>query len=168
MSNNSSNTAPRRFRAATIYEGTVQQRLYESGDVIVIREGPKGNPGMREMSGITALLYGQSMGDKVALLTYGRFSGATRACASARQARKPPTADPSPLCVMAASSGLTPARSISVKLTDAEIAARLAAMGKTPAIHLGSLLEKYALTARPGDQGAVTHSGAVVWLQGES
>ncbi len=57
----------------------VQNRLYEAGDVIVIRnEGPKGSPGMREMLGITALLYGQGMGDKVALLTDGRFSGATR------------------------------------------------------------------------------------------
>jgi dihydroxy-acid dehydratase len=52
---------------------------YEAGDVIVIRnEGPKGSPGMREMLGITALLYGQGMGDQVALLTDGRFSGATR------------------------------------------------------------------------------------------
>jgi len=52
---------------------------YRPGDVIVIRnEGPKGSPGMREMLGITALLYGQGMGDKVALITDGRFSGATR------------------------------------------------------------------------------------------
>jgi tripartite-type tricarboxylate transporter receptor subunit TctC len=57
----------------------VQNRRYEAGDVIVIRnEGPKGSPGMREMLGITALLYGQGMGEKVALLTDGRFSGATR------------------------------------------------------------------------------------------
>jgi dihydroxy-acid dehydratase len=55
---------------------------YRSGDVLVIRnEGPKGSPGMREMLGITALLYGQGMGDKVALLTDGRFSAPRAACA---------------------------------------------------------------------------------------
>ena len=49
------------------------------GDVLVIRnEGPRGGPGMREMLGVTALVYGQGMGEKVALLTDGRFSGATR------------------------------------------------------------------------------------------
>lgn len=57
----------------------VRERRYSAGDVIVIRnEGPRGGPGMREMLGITALLYGQGMGEKVALLTDGRFSGATR------------------------------------------------------------------------------------------
>jgi dihydroxy-acid dehydratase len=57
----------------------VQSRQIVPGDVIVIRyEGPKGGPGMREMLGVTALIYGQGMGEKVALLTDGRFSGATR------------------------------------------------------------------------------------------
>src|SRR5882724_11664347 len=57
----------------------VKKRAYKAGEVLVIRyEGPKGGPGMREMLGITALLYGQGMGEKVALLTDGRFSGATR------------------------------------------------------------------------------------------
>jgi dihydroxy-acid dehydratase len=57
----------------------VKRRAYKEGDVLVIRyEGPKGGPGMREMLGVTALLYGQGMGEKVALLTDGRFSGATR------------------------------------------------------------------------------------------
>src|SRR5438876_1992453 len=57
----------------------VKKRAYKAGEVLVIRyEGPKGGPGMREMLGITALIYGQGMGEKVALLTDGRFSGATR------------------------------------------------------------------------------------------
>jgi len=57
----------------------VKRRAYKAGDVLVIRyEGPKGGPGMREMLGVTALIYGQGMGEKVALLTDGRFSGATR------------------------------------------------------------------------------------------
>ena len=54
-------------------------RYYREGDVLIIRnEGPKGGPGMREMLGVTALIYGQGMGEKVALITDGRFSGATR------------------------------------------------------------------------------------------
>ena len=57
----------------------VRKRAYAAGDVLVIRyEGPRGGPGMREMLGVTALIYGQQMGEKVALLTDGRFSGATR------------------------------------------------------------------------------------------
>jgi dihydroxy-acid dehydratase len=57
----------------------VQERQYQAGDVLIIRnEGPKGGPGMREMLGITALIHGQGMGEKVALVTDGRFSGATR------------------------------------------------------------------------------------------
>src|SRR4030095_7777666 len=57
----------------------IRTRTYAAGDVLVIRnEGPKGGPGMREMLGPTALIYGQGMGEKVALITDGRFSGATR------------------------------------------------------------------------------------------
>ncbi len=57
----------------------VQNRRYKEGDVIVIRyEGPRGGPGMREMLSTTAAIYGQGMGEKVALITDGRFSGATR------------------------------------------------------------------------------------------
>src|SRR5258705_6985402 len=57
----------------------VRRRSYKAGEVLVIRnEGPKGGPGMREMLGVTALLYGQGVGEKVALVTDGRFSGATR------------------------------------------------------------------------------------------
>src|SRR5262249_2270538 len=57
----------------------VRSKKYRAGEVLVIRnEGPKGGPGMREMLGVTALIYGQGMGEKVALVTDGRFSGATR------------------------------------------------------------------------------------------
>ncbi len=57
----------------------VHSRDYEAGEVLIVRnEGPVGGPGMREMLGLTALIYGQGMGEKVALLTDGRFSGATR------------------------------------------------------------------------------------------
>ena len=57
----------------------IRARAYAAGDVLVIRnEGPKGGPGMREMLGPTAVIYGQGMGERVALITDGRFSGATR------------------------------------------------------------------------------------------
>src|SRR5438034_10669391 len=57
----------------------VKKRVYKAGEVLVIRyEGPRGGRGMREMLGVTALVYGQGMGEKVALITDGRFSGATR------------------------------------------------------------------------------------------
>mgnify|MGYP001199273611 CR=1 FL=1 len=75
-----------KFRGpARVFDGeaacfeAVEKRQYKEGDVLVIRyEGSKGGPGMREMLGVTALIYGQGMGEEVALLTDGRFSGATR------------------------------------------------------------------------------------------
>src|SRR6185503_13837476 len=67
------------FESEEACADVVKRRAYKAGEVLVIRyEGPKGGPGMREMLGVSALLYGQGMGEKVALLTDGRFSGATR------------------------------------------------------------------------------------------
>lgn len=150
----------------------VQNRRYEPGDVIVIRnEGPKGSPGMREMLGITALLYGQGMGDKVALLTDGRFSGATRGLCIGYAG--PEAADGGPIAALAdgdviAIDARAESRSIAVELTGEEITARLAKREVNVGVRHGGLLEKYALTVRPGHQGAVTHSGAVTWLRDES
>src|SRR5690606_14318764 len=67
------------FESEEACMAVVRARQYDAGSVLIIRnEGPKGGPGMREMLGVTALIYGQGMGEKVALLTDGRFSGATR------------------------------------------------------------------------------------------
>ncbi|MGV3573500.1 MAG: dihydroxy-acid dehydratase [Ramlibacter sp.] len=149
----------------------VQNRGYEPGDVIVIRnEGPKGSPGMREMLGITALLYGQGMGDKVALLTDGRFSGATRGLCIGYAG--PEAAAGGPIAALRNGDRIhidarPGARSISVELTPEEIAARMAQQSpRMPP--KGGLLEKYAATVRPSHQGAVTHSGGVVWLRDET
>ncbi|MGA0572978.1 dihydroxy-acid dehydratase [Variovorax sp. VNK109] len=154
----------------------VQNMRYEPGDVIVIRnEGPKGSPGMREMLGLTALLYGQGMGDKVALLTDGRFSGATRGLCIGYAG--PEAADGGPIAILRNGDivridARPDARSISVDLTEEEIAKRLAELkagrGVNTGAPLGGLLEKYAATVRPSHQGAVTHSGAVTWLRDES
>jgi dihydroxy-acid dehydratase len=153
-------------------QAAVQNRRYEPGDVIVIRnEGPKGSPGMREMLGITALLYGQGMGDKVALLTDGRFSGATRGLCIGYAG--PEAADGGPIAALRdgdliAIDARAEARTISVELAAEEIASRLAGREVNAGAPKGGLLEKYALTVRPAHQGAVTHSGAVTWLRDES
>ncbi len=157
-------------------QAAVQNMHYEPGDVIVIRnEGPKGSPGMREMLGLTALLYGQGMGDKVALLTDGRFSGATRGLCIGYAG--PEAADSGPIAILRNGDivridARPDARTISVDLTDAEITKRLteraAGRGVNTGVPLGGLLEKYAATVRPSHQGAVTHSGAVTWLRDES
>ena len=160
------------FESEEQAQAAVQAMRYQPGDVLVIRnEGPKGSPGMREMLGITALLYGQGMGDKVALLTDGRFSGATRGLCIGYAG--PEAADRGPIAALRDGDIVTidarpEARSISVELSDAKLAQRLAALPATAAPPRGGLLAKYALTVRPSHQGAVTHSGAVHWLRDES
>lgn len=157
------------FESEEEAQAAVQALRYQPGDVIVIRnEGPKGSPGMREMLGITALLYGQGMGDKVALLTDGRFSGATRGLCIGYAG--PEAADKGPIAAlrdgdMIAIDARAPTRSITVELDAAEITRRLASLEVNTGVAQGGLLEKYALTVRPSHQGAVTHSGAVTWLR---
>ncbi|MDP3701694.1 MAG: dihydroxy-acid dehydratase [Hylemonella sp.] len=157
------------FESEEEAQAAVQALRYQPGDVIVIRnEGPRGSPGMREMLGITALLYGQGMGDKVALLTDGRFSGATRGLCIGYAG--PEAADKGPIAAlrdgdMIAIDARPQARSISVELDPEEIARRLKQLQVNTGIARGGLLEKYALTVRPSHQGAVTHSGAVTWLR---
>ena len=152
-------------------QAAVQNRRYAPGDVIVIRnEGPRGSPGMREMLGITALLYGQGMGDRVALLTDGRFSGATRGLCIGYAG--PEAAAGGPIAALRDGDRIhidarPDARSIRVELTPQQLAERLAHLVPRPTPR-GGVLEKYAATVRPSHQGAVTHSGAVVWLRDES
>jgi dihydroxy-acid dehydratase len=159
------------FESEEQAQAAVQNRAYEVGDVIVIRnEGPKGGPGMREMLGITALLYGQGVGDKVALLTDGRFSGATRGLCIGYAG--PEAAVGGPIAALQDGDRIhidarPEARSIRVDLTPDQIAGRLASR-VPPAAPQGGVLEKYAACVRPGHQGAVTHSGGVVWLRDES
>jgi dihydroxy-acid dehydratase len=159
------------FESEEEAQAAVQNRRYEAGDVIVIRnEGPKGSPGMREMLGITALLYGQGMGDQVALLTDGRFSGATRGLCIGYAG--PEAAAGGPIAALRDGDRIhidarAQSRSIQVELGDEEIRERLARV-PARAGPQGGLLEKYALTVRPGHQGAVTHSGGVIWLRDET
>lgn len=143
----------------------VRDRAYDAGDVLVIRnEGPRGGPGMREMLGITALLYGQGMGAKVALLTDGRFSGATRGLCIGHAG--PEAADGGPIAVLRdgdiiAIDARPEARRITVELSDEELALRLAELPphRVPHHARGGVLQKYVKLVGPAHRGATTHSG---------
>ncbi len=155
------------FESEEQAQAAVRDQRYARGDVIVIRnEGPRGGPGMREMLGITALIYGQGMGADVALLTDGRFSGATRGLCIGHAG--PEAADRGPIALLRdgdiiAIDARPEARRITVELSDEELAARLAALPETVPVRLGGVLEKYTRLVGPAHQGAVTHSGAVEW-----
>jgi dihydroxy-acid dehydratase len=143
----------------------VRKRAFAAGDVLVIRyEGPRGGPGMREMLGVTALIYGQQMGEKVALLTDGRFSGATRGICVGHIA--PEAAIGGPLALIKDGDPIridADAKRIDVMLDDAELARRRAAWIAPAPRHGAGLLAKYAQCVGQADQGAVTHKGGVAW-----
>ncbi|WP_396213779.1 dihydroxy-acid dehydratase [Gemmatimonas sp.] len=153
------------FESEEAAQVAVTQRDYREGDVLVIRnEGPRGGPGMREMLGITALLYGQGMGDKVALLTDGRFSGATRGLCIGHAG--PEAADRGPIALLhdgdiIAIDARPEARRITVELSDDTLAARLAALPVRASSVRGGVLEKYRALVGAAHLGAVTHSGPV-------
>ncbi len=138
-------------------------RHYQAGDVLVIRnEGPRGGPGMREMLGVTALVYGQGMGEKVALLTDGRFSGATRGLMVGYIG--PEAALGGPIAWLRDGDRIRidgGAGLIQWLASDDEIAQRRTAWQPRPAERLGGVLEKYAKLVGPAHLGAVTHSGVI-------
>ena len=146
----------------------VRNRLIVAGEVVVIRnEGPRGGPGMREMLGITALLYGQGLGEHVALLTDGRFSGATRGMMIGYAS--PEAAAGGPIALVREGDVIQidcVAYSLQLMVSDAELASRRLAWERQdaqPARSLGGVLEKYAKLVGPANLGAVTHAGAVNW-----
>ena len=119
---------------------------------------------MREMLGTTALIYGQGMGEKVALLTDGRFSGATRGMCIGYAA--PEAAAGGPLALVRDGDAIRidcVARTVEWRIDDAEIAARRAAWKPPAAPRLAGVLEKYARLVGPANMGAVTHAGGVEW-----
>ncbi|MBB5515473.1 dihydroxy-acid dehydratase [Rubricella aquisinus] len=141
----------------------VQQRAYEEGDVFVIRnEGPSGGPGMREMLATTAALSGQGMGKKVALITDGRFSGATRGFCVGHVG--PEAAHCGPIGLLQDGDSITInaiTGELSVALTDEELAARKANWkGPRETIYASGALWKYAQQVGGARKGAVTHPGA--------
>ena len=134
----------------------VKKKKYKAGEVLVIRyEGPKGGPGMREMLGVTALIYGQGMGEKVALLTDGRFSGATRGMMVGYVS--PEAAAGGPIALLRDGDRIRiDAAAGKLEVVDS-IAKRKAS---PPRRELSGVLEKYAALVGPAHLGAVTHGGA--------
>jgi len=145
----------------------VRKRAYSEGDVLVIRhEGPRGGPGMREMLGVTALIYGQQMGEKVALLTDGRFSGATRGICVGHIT--PEAAIGGPLALLRDGDRVridADARRLDVLIDDGELAHRRVAWVAPAPRHKAGLLAKYAQCVGQANQGAVTHAGGVEWAE---
>jgi dihydroxy-acid dehydratase len=136
----------------------VENGAIKAGDVIVIRyEGPKGGPGMREMLAVTAALVGAGVGDSVALLTDGRFSGATHGLMAGHVA--PEAVNGGPIAAIANGDTITfdiPNRQLNVRLTAAEIQNRLATW-EPPAPRFSSgVMAKYALLVSSSSLGAIT------------
>ncbi|MEP2030311.1 MAG: dihydroxy-acid dehydratase [Paracoccaceae bacterium] len=141
----------------------VKARTYKEGEVLVIRnEGPAGGPGMREMLATTAALSGQGMGKKVALITDGRFSGATRGFCVGHVG--PESAHGGPIALLQNGDEITidaPNGTISVELSDDELAARKSKWsGPRETIYASGALWKYAQLVGETYKGAVTHPGA--------
>jgi dihydroxy-acid dehydratase len=139
----------------------VSRKEYEEGEVLVIRyEGPKGGPGMREMLSTTAALYGQGMGDKVALITDGRFSGATRGFCIGHVGPEAAVGGPigllrnGDIIEIDAVEGV-----LNVRLTEEELAERRRAWQPRETDYASGVLWKYAQTVGSARGGAVTHPG---------
>jgi dihydroxy-acid dehydratase len=136
----------------------VENGQIKAGDVVVIRyEGPRGGPGMREMLAVTAGLVGAGLGDSVALLTDGRFSGATHGLMAGHVAPEAAVGGP----IAAIRDGDTiifdvPKRTLNVDLTDAEIQKRLAAWKAPKPRHTSGVMAKYALLVSSSSLGAIT------------
>jgi dihydroxy-acid dehydratase len=137
----------------------VKRRAYKAGEVLVIRyEGPKGGPGMREMLGITALIYGQGMGEKVALLTDGRFSGATRGMMVGYVSPEAAAGGPIALVKNGDRIRIDAEKGVlQLDLSARELKARKVKAPKRAG--LSGVLEKYAAQVGSAYRGAVTHSG---------
>ena len=136
----------------------VEKGAIKAGDVVVIRyEGPRGGPGMREMLAVTAALVGEGLGDSVALLTDGRFSGATHGLMAGHVA--PEAANGGPIAAVKDGDTITfdiPHRQLSVGLTTAEIEKRLASWTPPAPRFSDGVMAKYALLVSSPSLGAVT------------
>jgi dihydroxy-acid dehydratase len=142
----------------------VEKRQYKEGDVFVIRyEGPRGGPGMREMLATTAALYGQGTGGKVALITDGRFSGATRGFCIGHVGPEAAVGGPIALLKDGDMIAIDAEKgTIAVELSDAELAERRKGWKPRRHEYQSGALWKYAQTVGDAEKGAVTHPGAAM------
>jgi len=140
----------------------VENRQYEEGEVLVIRyEGPKGGPGMREMLSTTSALYGQGMGDKVALITDGRFSGATRGFCIGHVG--PEAAECGPIGLIEDGDMITidaETGRLDLDVSEDVLAERKKAWKPRKTDYNSGTLWKYAQLVGPARGGALTHPGA--------
>ncbi len=136
----------------------VKDQAIRAGDVIVIRnEGPAGGPGMREMLQVTAAIVGEGLGEDVGLLTDGRFSGATRGLMVGHVA--PEAVKGGPIAALREGDEVTidvDGRELSVNLSDAEIAERVAAYEPPEPAYESGVMAKYARTVSSATEGAIT------------
>jgi len=136
----------------------VKEQRIEPGDVVVIRnEGPAGGPGMREMLHVTAAIVGEGLGEEVALITDGRFSGATRGLMAGHVA--PEAIKGGPIAALREGDLITldvDARRIDVDLTDEQIAERIADYKSPKPEYRSGVMAKYAASVGSASEGAVT------------
>jgi dihydroxy-acid dehydratase len=136
----------------------VEARKIKAGDVVVIRnEGPAGGPGMREMLAVTAAIVGEGLGESVALLTDGRFSGATHGLMAGHVAPEAPRGGP--IAAIRDGDSISfdvTARELNVELSDAEIQSRIADYELPPPAYNGGVLGKYARHVGSAAEGAIT------------
>ena len=139
----------------------VEQRKYSDGDVFVIRyEGPRGGPGMREMLATTAAIYGQGMGDKVALITDGRFSGATRGFCIGHVGPEAAVGGPIGLLKNGDTIRIDAEKgTLEVDLSDTELAERRKQWKPRKHDYQSGAIWRYAQTVSDAEQGAVCHPG---------
>ena len=145
----------------------VEKQGIEEGDVVVIRyEGPAGGPGMREMLHVTAALVGEGLGDRIALITDGRFSGATHGLMAGHIA--PEAARGGPIAGLEDGDMVVldvEARTLSVELSDDELAARLARWTPPPPRYTSGVFAKYAALVSSASEGAVTRAPLASYTQ---
>ena len=140
----------------------VDKKKYKEGEVLIIRyEGPRGGPGMREMLSTTSLLYGQGMGDKMALITDGRFSGATRGFCIGHVGPEAAVGGPIALVKNGDMISIDAAKgTIDLEVSKAELARRRKKWKSRRTNYQSGALWKYAQQVGPAYAGAVTHPGA--------
>ena len=153
-----SHTGPARvFEAEEACTDAVRSGHVQAGDVLVVRyEGPAGGPGMREMLSVTASVVGAGLGESVALVTDGRFSGATRGLMVGHVA--PEAARGGPLAVVRDGDSITidiDARTLRLEVAEAEIAERMAAWQPPPARYTGGVFARYGALVGSASEGAV-------------
>jgi dihydroxy-acid dehydratase len=155
----SGQTGPARvFESEEDAFAAVKESAIKAGDIVVIRnEGPSGGPGMREMLQVTAALVGEGLGEDVALLTDGRFSGATHGLMAGHVA--PEAVRGGPIAIVQEGDEISfdiPNRTLSLNVPDDEIAKRLEAYKPPPPSYTSGVMAKYASSVSSAAEGAVT------------